>query len=75
MRNAWMDASIDGRKNDISGGPIGNDGTMAVNFRLKNKGESVQSVYVRTYAAHDGRLDLVVYDEHNNEVYRHATQR
>ncbi len=38
VRNFWMDAYVDGRKTNISGGPVGKYGEMVVAIKIRENG-------------------------------------
>lgn len=55
LRNFWIDASIDGRRSEISGGPRAKDGGLGVTIYQRDKGSKVTAVCVSCYEV-DGEL-------------------
>lgn len=60
VRNFWIDANIDGRQTELSGGPRAKDGGMTVTLKQRNKGAIVEAVRLECYER-DGYLNTLVY--------------
>lgn len=58
MRNWWIEATIDGRKNVLKGGPVGRTGGFEIHVYQRVDGESIQTAVIDGYAREDGTLDL-----------------
>ena len=48
MRNFYVKGKVDGRKTPIAGDPRNKDGDMYIIFYQKEKGKSVEILYIRT---------------------------
>lgn len=46
MRNFWLEASVDGRENNVTGGPRSNSGQMDISVYQRVFGSSVEVVNV-----------------------------
>lgn len=55
VRNFWLDAQIDGRKTELSGGPASKDGGMYIVIKQRKEGGIVTAFKVRCYEV-DGEL-------------------
>ena len=61
IRNFWISADIDGRKTDLSGGPIRKDGGFDLKVYIREDGAiSRKALYVMG-RAEDGKLTLRAY--------------
>ena len=49
LRNFWIEASIDGRRTDLEGGPRAKDGGMGVTIYQRDNGSKVTSATVSCY--------------------------
>jgi len=59
-RNFWLEAFVDGRKSDVTGGPQAKDGGMAINLYVRHKGSSVRALRLDCLAGVDGKLFILV---------------
>ena len=72
MRASWVEVGVDGKKNGFASGPKSKSGGIAVNFKVRENGSSVQSVSVHTLS--DGyKNSLRVYDNRGNLIFEHIT--
>ena len=55
VRNFWVDAQIDGRKTDLSGGPASKEGGMNIVIKQRSEGGIVTAFRVYCYEV-DGEL-------------------
>lgn len=70
-RNFWIDADIDGRATELSGGPRRKDGGMSVSIKQRNEGGIQEALSIQCYVEHiDGKENLVcrVVDKVANKV-------
>lgn len=74
VRNAWMNAQIDGRS-PIATGPVSADGQMQVRFFVRDNGRVIPSVRIETLATRDGRLMLRVFAPAGTLLFEHETTR
>lgn len=74
VRNFWIDASIDGRKTDLSGGPASKEGGMDVTIKQRSKGGIVTAYRIHCYEC-VGELVTKVYDTNGELICRHVTER
>jgi hypothetical protein len=67
VRNFWIEAKIDGRSTDLSGGPQSAVGGFELTVFVRNEGASVQALHLIGNADSEGRLtlDLATYDPTN----------
>jgi hypothetical protein len=68
MRNFWIRAAIDGRANDLQGGPMRKDGGFSVTVYVRNAGESVRALDISGRADDEGHLTLWVRDGETGTV-------
>lgn len=74
VRNAWMNAQIDGR-GPIATGPVSADGQMQVRFFVRDNGRVIPSVSIETVATRDDRLMLRVFAPDGTLLFEHETTR
>lgn len=75
VRNFWLDAQIDGRKETLSGGPVSKEGGLDVKIYMRDKGEVSHALSVKAYIAR-GKLVLSVWSSNQDkEVYHLETER
>jgi hypothetical protein len=60
MRNWWMEANIDGRKDTVTGGPRAKDGQMGIDLFQRVEGQSVRVLGVECLPQDDEKT-LVTY--------------
>ena len=60
LRNFWLEASIDGRKSDLAGGPRNKEGGMEINLYQREHGESKTAMQVTCKADGDKLVTRVM---------------
>lgn len=60
VRNFWLSATIDGRKETIGTGPVRADGGFDLTIKMRNKGGVMDAVEVLGRADKDGNIVLKV---------------
>lgn len=68
IRPFWINCQIDGRKNNLEGGPKAKDGLMHTHFYIRNEGDIKKALTVNCFSE-DGKLKIVVYDSNGNPVH------
>jgi hypothetical protein len=58
VRNFWVELSIDGRENNLSGGPAAKDGGIGGRILIRQNGEVATAVSITGAASRDGTLYL-----------------
>lgn len=74
VRNFWVDASIDGRKTDLSGGPASKEGGMNIVIKQRMNGGIITAYKINCFEC-DGELYTQVYDPNGVMITRVVTQR
>lgn len=74
VRNFWVDAHIDGRKTELSGGPVCKDGGMNVVIKQRSEGGIITAFKVCCYEV-DGELVAEVVDGNGALVATCETNR
>lgn len=74
VRNFWVDASIDGRKTDLSGGPVSKEGGMTISIKQRSEGGIVTAFRLYCYEL-DGELTTEVCTASGALVTRFETVR
>lgn len=74
MRNFWLEAKIDGRKNILTGGPRNKDGGMTAKIYVRDCGESVLG-YKIVCRECDKDLVTIVYDAEGHLIHKTITTR
>lgn len=73
VRNFWIDAEIDGRKTDLSGGPRSKDGGMRITIFQREEGAISKALVINCTAQED---ELVTYvTTHSQGTIRVITKR
>lgn len=49
LRNFWIDARIDGRKTELSGGPTGQHGGLSIDLLQRDNGQKTTAVKIRCW--------------------------
>lgn len=75
MRNFYLDAQVDGRKNHLHGGPAAKSGGMSIDVYQNHDAESELAVKVLCQATESGTLLVQVYDPHGNLLFARTSQR
>jgi hypothetical protein len=76
VRNFHLDAAIDGRRTNVTGGPASEDGGFELEVKVRERGEPVTGLRVFGEADdEDGTLRLRVYDAQDREVLREEFER
>jgi len=75
VRNFWLNARVDGRKNVITGGPANKEGHMDVTVFIREEGESVEAVSILCRPLADGTNRIVVNDRFGIEVHSFRVKR
>lgn len=60
VRNFWVEADIDGRRERLSGGPVARDGGFELTVYIRDRGSVRRAVEMRGYEYEDGKLRLWV---------------
>lgn len=69
VRNFWIDASIDGRASDLSGGPVAKDGGFDLNVKMRKNGSISEPVRLRgAVDPISGRVWLLVMVEGHDDI-------
>ena len=63
VRNFWIEANIDGRNTDLSGGPRNKEGGMNIHVYQRNDGSIEDAVTLSCYEK-DGELVTAVFINH-----------
>lgn len=75
VRNFWIDADIDGRKETLSGGPNRKDGGMWAKIYMRNKGSVSHAVTIKA-VERGGKLELEIWGPNQDKVvFRMETER
>ena len=74
VRNFWVDASIDGRKTELSGGPKSKGGGMKVVIKQREEGSIVTALTVYCYEI-GGELVTEVFNGEHELVATCETKR
>ena len=78
VRNFWIDADIDGRQTELSGGPRGRVDGMSIEIYQRDNGSIANCLKIvcREFA---GELTTTVYrydsDGNTHEIYKNKTKR
>ncbi len=56
VRNFWLTAEVDGKKEPVATGPRSSDGGMTVKLFVRDNGESRRAVTLECDASADGQL-------------------
>lgn len=75
VRNFYLEAQIDGRKTDLSGGPRSKDGEMSVYFTQRKDGNIISAFRVECIARRDGSLVTRIFDNVGNPIGELVTNR
>lgn len=76
VRNFWIDADIDGRKETLSGGPNNKTGGMRAKIYMRDKGSVSHAVTIEATAGKDGHLTLEIWGSNQDRiVYKLVTER
>jgi hypothetical protein len=70
MRNWWIEATIDGRKTKLAGGPQAKNGGFTLTVQQRSKGKSVEVMGVRGVIEPDGTLHLIQSGPESGGDYR-----
>lgn len=74
IRNFWIEANIDGRNNELKGGPKSKEGGMEIEVFQRNEGEIVTALKV--YCSElNGVLYANVFDGEGNLIFQYVTRR
>ena len=66
VRNFYLKANIDGRKEELTGGPAGRNGGISVDFLVNNKGIPESAVRIYGSVTKEGKLKVHVYIKNVN---------
>lgn len=61
VRNFWVEANIDGRETELSGGPRNKEGGMVIRLYQRDEGKIEEAIKVTCKANEDGKLVATVY--------------
>lgn len=75
VRNFWLGARIEGRDEELKGGPPAPDGGFKQTVHIRNLGKMKVAVTVDGEVGPDGALRVVVRDPDGVEVYRVESAR
>ena len=78
IRNFWIEARIDGRSSELSGGPQSKDGGFSLILRQRDKGGIVTAARINGRVLSDGRICLDVEAEETEtgpQTFRVVTVR
>lgn len=75
VRNFWLDASIDGRRSYLSGGPRSKDGGFTLSVKVRDHGGITKALTISGRAKDDGSLVLSVDDPAGPTFYEKAFSR
>lgn len=70
IRNSYIQATVDGRKTRVTGGPRSKDGGMEVTITQRNKGEIATALRYHQVSDGNGRIvsRITVYDLDTQEI-------
>ena len=72
MRPFWLDANIEGRQTNLCGGPRRKDGSMSIDIRQRDNGNSVTAFKIECES--DGKTCVTrVYNSNGALVATHTT--
>ena len=71
IRNFWIEAEIDGRKEILRGGPSSKDGGLTLRVFIRDNASVVHALTIDGHARPDGELELTARDY----VVRDASNR
>ena len=74
VRNFWIDASIDGRKTELAGGPASKEGGMNVVIKQRSNGGIVKAAVINCYEV-DGNLVTDIVNNDGELVATFETKR
>ena len=74
LRNFWLEAKIDGRKNKLAGGPKSRNGELSTVLYVRNNGES-EVAFKACCKEDSGVLILRIFDKAGDLIYEHKTLR
>lgn len=69
VRNFWFEATVDGKKMQLSSGPRNKNGGMVIHLYQRDKGESVKVLSIICSPGKDGMLDTDVCLDPKATVY------
>lgn len=67
VRNFWIDADIDGRKETLSGGPNSKTGGMRAMIYMRDKGDVSHAVTINA-TERGGKLELEIWGPNQDKV-------
>lgn len=75
VRNFYVEASIDGRRTTLAGGPASRTGGMVVHIHQRNDGSAeLDAVRIKCYE-NNGNLITEVYNSEGRKVFEYGTKR
>lgn len=74
VRNFWIEAQIDGRTTELTGGPQNKEGGFTLRIKQRDNGSISQPVRIEGFAQADGTLKLVVFGD-GERVFEYDTKR
>ena len=75
LRNFWVDARIDGRETELSGGPRSKDGGLYITLYQRENGSKMEALSINCWADSKGLLHTVVRNKQNGEATEILTER
>lgn len=75
VRNFWINARIDGRNTNLSGGPRSKGGAFEQTIYQRSDGSVTVAAQIDAYAMTDGTLVLRITDGQGNLIHEHRTNR
>ena len=74
VRNFWVDAYIDGRATELSGGPRAKDGGMCVSIKQRSEGAITNALKIKCREVNDS-LVMEVFDNYGELIHTFETER
>jgi hypothetical protein len=75
VRNFYVEGHVDGRKTDLTGGPVNREGGMRLFITQRENGSIVPAFTIRSWVRTDGRLGTTVSDRNGNVIGNLITDR
>jgi len=74
VRNFYVEADIDGRKGQLTGGPRSKDGGFHMTLYIRNKGKIEEAFTICGEAIGEESLSIVIKDSSGLEIRKESTR-
>jgi hypothetical protein len=75
VRNFYVEGHIDGRKTNLTGGPVSKDGGMRLYVTQRENGAVVTLVNLHSWVMQDGKLITQIFDGNGDIIHQMITDR